>query len=160
MRNNFFRRATENPEALAAYAKFLRGEKLVESAAQGFSSLAFQDKMHRIQAELPGWIQKSGQQAQAMPLIENIKARIKDRKWQEADKVADELLALMSAGAKTDAASSGFTIAAFQDKDAPDSRGTPRLGKFGTTGDGDALDPKTEGIHEEKAIPRSGQSGG
>ena len=37
-RNNFFRRATENPEALAAYAKFLRGEKLVESAAQDFLS--------------------------------------------------------------------------------------------------------------------------
>jgi hypothetical protein len=115
-RDNFFRRATENPEALGAYAKFLRGEKLVEAAARGFSSLAFQEKMHRIQAELPAWIQKSGQQAQAMPLIENIKSRIKERKWQEADKVADELLALMSAGAKTDAASSGFTIAAFQDK--------------------------------------------
>ena len=41
MRNNFFRRATENPEALAAYAKFLRGEKLVESAAQGFSASGF-----------------------------------------------------------------------------------------------------------------------
>ena len=41
MRNNFFRRATENPEALAAYAKFLRGEPLVESAAQGFSGAGF-----------------------------------------------------------------------------------------------------------------------
>jgi len=115
-RNNFFRKATENPEALAAYAKFLRGGELVESAAKGFSGPGFQDKMHRIQAELPGWIQKSGQQAQAMPLIKNIKALIKDKKWQEADKVADELLALMSAGAKTDAAGGGFTIAAFQEK--------------------------------------------
>ena len=115
-RNNFFRKATENPEALAAYAKFLRGGELVESATKGFSGPGFQDKMHRIQAELPGWIQKSGQQAQAMPLIKNIKALIKDKKWQEADKVADELLALMSAGAKTDAAGGGFTIAAFQEK--------------------------------------------
>ena len=115
-RNNFFRRATENPEALGAYAKFLRGEPLVESTAQGFSGPGFAEKMHRIQTELPGWIQNSGQQAQAMSLIKNIKALIKDRKWQEADKVADELLALMSAGAKTDTASSGFTIAAFQDK--------------------------------------------
>ena len=93
MRNNFFRRATENPEALGAYAKFLRRETLVESAAHGFSGPGFGDKMHRIQTELPGWIQKSGQQAQAMPLIKNIKALLKDRKWQEADKVADELLA-------------------------------------------------------------------
>ena len=48
MRNNFFRRATENPEALGAYAKFLRGETLVESAAQGFSGpgLARQDAPH------------------------------------------------------------------------------------------------------------------
>ncbi|MGO8751163.1 MAG: Spy/CpxP family protein refolding chaperone [Thermoguttaceae bacterium] len=106
-RNNFFRRATENPEALGAYAKFLRGEPLVESAAQGFSGPGFQAKMHRIQTELLGWIHKSGQQAQAMPLIKNIQALIKGRKWQEADKVADELLALMNgdspAKAKTEA---------------------------------------------------------
>jgi hypothetical protein len=94
-RNNFFRRSTENPEALGAYAKFLRGEPLVESAAQGFSGPGFQDKMHRIQAELPGWVQKSGRQTQAMPLIKNIQALIKDRKWQEADRVSDELLTLM-----------------------------------------------------------------
>ena len=100
MRNNFFRRATENPEALAAYAKFLRHEPLVETASTGFSSEAFQDKMHRIQKELPGWVQKSGQQAQAMPLIQKLKAFIKDRKWQEADKVADELLSLMSQSEK------------------------------------------------------------
>lgn len=52
--------------------------------------------MQRIQRELPAWVQKSGQQAQAMPLTEKIKALMKDRKWQEADKVADELLALMT----------------------------------------------------------------
>ncbi len=95
MRDNFFRRATENPEALAAYAKFLRHESLVESAPTGFSSQAFQDKMHRIQKELPAWVRKSGKQAQAMPLVRKIEAFIKDRKWQEADKVADELLKLM-----------------------------------------------------------------
>ena len=100
MRNNFFRRATENPEALAAYAKFLRHETLVETAPTGFSSAAFQDKMHRIQTELPGWVQKSGQQAQVMPLIQKLNAFIKDRKWQEADKVADEILSLMSHGEK------------------------------------------------------------
>jgi hypothetical protein len=42
MRDNFFRRATENPEALAAYAKFLRHAPLVETAPTGFSSEAFQ----------------------------------------------------------------------------------------------------------------------
>ena len=94
-RDNFFRQATENSEALAAYAKFLRGEKLDESAA-GFSSEAFQAKMHRIQRELPTWVQQSGQQAKVQPLVKKLEAYIKDRKWQEADKVADELLLLMS----------------------------------------------------------------
>jgi Spy/CpxP family protein refolding chaperone len=115
LRNNFFRRATESPECLTAYAKFLRGEALVEATAQSFSA-AFQEKMHRIQAELPNWIQKTGRQTEAMPLIHSVMALIKERKWQEADKVADELLALISAGAKTGTASGGFTIAAFQDK--------------------------------------------
>ncbi len=95
MRNNFFRRATENPEALAAYAKFLRRETLVETST-GFSAAAFQDKMHRIQRELPVWVQKSGQQAQVMPLTEKLATLIKERKWHEADNVADELLLLMS----------------------------------------------------------------
>jgi hypothetical protein len=109
LRHNFFRRATENPEALAAYAKFLRGEPLVEAAAQGFSASALQDKMRRIQTELPGWIQKSGQEARAMPLMQKLQRLVKDKKWQELDKAADELLALMkgesSAAAKTGALS-------------------------------------------------------
>jgi hypothetical protein len=99
MRNNFFRKATENPEALAAYAKFLRGEPLVESAATGFSSEAFQAKMRTIQEELPGWIQKSGKQAEAMPLIQKLQALLKAKRWQEADQVADEVLALMKGNA-------------------------------------------------------------
>jgi hypothetical protein len=96
MRNNFFRQATENPEALAAYAKFLRRETLLETAPTGFSADAFQAKMRRIQKELPAWAHKSGQQAKAMPLTQNLEALMKDKKWQEADKVADELLSLMS----------------------------------------------------------------
>ena len=96
--NNFFRRATENPEALAAYAKFLRGEKLVESA--GFSGSSFQEKMRTIQAELPGWIQKTGRPAEAMPLVQKIQSLAKDKQWQEADKTADEVLALIK-GAPT-----------------------------------------------------------
>ncbi len=93
---SFFRRATENAEALAAYAKFLRHEPLVETAPTGFSAEAFQDKMHRIQRELPGWVQASGKQAQAMPLTQKLNALIKERKFQEADKVADELLLLIA----------------------------------------------------------------
>jgi hypothetical protein len=96
MRDNFFRRATENPEALAAYGKFLQHAALVESAPTGFSSAAFRGKMRRIQKELPGWVQRSGKKARAMPLTEKLQASIKGGKWLEADKVADELLSLMA----------------------------------------------------------------
>jgi hypothetical protein len=95
MRDNFFRRAAENPEALAAYAKFLRHEPLVEASTTGFSSEAFQAKMRRIQKELPEWVRESGQQRQAMPLAQRLQALIKDRNWLEADKVADEILGLL-----------------------------------------------------------------
>ena len=53
MRNNFFRRATENPEALAAYAKFLRRETLVETAPTGFSSNCRMAADHASQARIP-----------------------------------------------------------------------------------------------------------
>ena len=94
-RGNFFRRATENTEALSAYAKFLRGETLVEIAT-GFSAAAFQDKMHRIQSELPAWVQRSGQQARVMPLTQKLNVLVKERKFEEADRLADELLALIA----------------------------------------------------------------
>jgi len=94
MRDNFFRKATENPEALAAYAKFLRGEKLIEST-KGFSSEAFQAKMRRIQTEVPDWVKKSGEQAKVMPLIQKLNTHVKAKEWQEADSVADEILLLL-----------------------------------------------------------------
>ena len=100
LRNKFFRKATENPECLAAYGKFLRHETLVETAATGFSASNLQDKMHRIQKELPDWAQKSGQQAQATARMARITALLKDKKWQEADKAADEVLSLISPGGK------------------------------------------------------------
>ena len=100
MRNHFFRRAAEGPEPLAAYGKFLRGERLVESAATGFSSEALEAKMRRIQTELPEWVQKSGKQAQAMPLVQKMQTLIKDKKWQDVDKVADEILSLISPAKK------------------------------------------------------------
>ena len=94
-RDNFFRRATENPEALAAYAKFLKHMPLLEAAPTGFSSETFQKKMRRIQAELPGWVQRSGKKAQGQPLIEKLSAQIKGKQWQEADKTADSILKML-----------------------------------------------------------------
>jgi hypothetical protein len=54
--------------------------------------------MHRIQKDLPAWVRTTGRQAEAMPLSKKLQALIDDRDFQGADKVADELLALMSSG--------------------------------------------------------------
>jgi hypothetical protein len=100
-RNNFFRKATENPEALTAYAKFLRGETLVEKANTGFSATNLQAKMQRIQAELPAWVNgNSDRQKRATSLFQKLQPLIKGKKWQEVDKVADEILSLISSPAK------------------------------------------------------------
>jgi hypothetical protein len=96
MRSHFFRRAAEDPEPLAAYGKFLRGEPLVETAPTGFSPEVLQAKMQRIQKELPAWIQSSGQQALVKPRMEKLKAMVKDKQWQEVDKAADEILILIT----------------------------------------------------------------
>src|ERR1022692_2655584 len=51
--NNFFRVATENKEAVAAYRKVLGGKQLVESppSRNSFSALAFQLKIREIQKD-------------------------------------------------------------------------------------------------------------
>jgi hypothetical protein len=98
-RENFFRRATENAEALAAYGKFLRGEELVES--KGFSGPGVQEKMRRIQGELQGWAQNAtpAQRVQATAQMQKLQGLVKQKNWQELDKAADEMLALMHGGA-------------------------------------------------------------
>jgi hypothetical protein len=99
-RDNFFRKATENPEALAAYAKFLKHGTMVETASSGFSAALLQEKMHRIQKEFPAWIQKSGKQAKAAPLMQKLSTLLKDKKWRELDEIVDEVLSMMAQGEK------------------------------------------------------------
>ena len=77
-----------------------------DTAGSGFTIAAFQDKMHRIQEALPDW-EKSGQQATVMPLIQKLNALMKKKQFHEADKVADELLAVPSAATQSDTAAPG-----------------------------------------------------
>ena len=116
MRTHFFRRAAEDPEPLAAYGKFLRGEVLNESDPSGFSVEMLEAKVHRIQAGLPAWIQKTGRQSEAMPLMKQMQSLMKERKWQEVDKVADEILSLVSSTAKSNNSTPG--TAGAQDEEA------------------------------------------
>lgn len=96
MRNHFFRRAAEDAEPLAAYGKFLRGEALNESDPSGFSVEVLEAKMRRIQSELPAWMQKTGKQAEATALMQKVQSLMKEKKWQEVDRAADEVLALLT----------------------------------------------------------------
>ncbi len=90
-----FRVMTEGEEALQAYRKFLRGERLTEAA----TTTSFMDrlpaKIHRIQKELPTWIQKTGKQAQAQPLMQKLDAAVQANDFKEAEKIADTLLSLL-----------------------------------------------------------------
>lgn len=99
MGGHFFRRVAEDPEPLAAYAKFLRGESLVETAPTGFSPEVLQAKMQRIQKELSSWIQATGKKTEVMPLVQKLQASSKEKKWQDVNKTADEILALISPAA-------------------------------------------------------------
>lgn len=95
---NIFRLATENKEAIAAYRKFLNGEALEERKPPegSFDPAKFISKIERIQKEAPAWAQKRGSDAEIRPLMAKLDSLIKQSKFQEADKQADAILALIA----------------------------------------------------------------
>ncbi len=94
---NPFRRVAESDNALAAYRKFLRGEILNEaplSASQSPSG-SLPDKIHKIQAALPAWIEAHGPE-RVKPLMEALDRAIKAKRWDDAAKTADDILKLLA----------------------------------------------------------------
>ena len=60
-KNMSFRVVTEGEEALRAYRKFLKGDPLIEAKTEALTLLErLPPKIHKIQKELPAWIQKTG----------------------------------------------------------------------------------------------------
>jgi hypothetical protein len=97
-RNMDFRVVTEGEEALRAYRKFLRGERLVEVVSPTSSYLErLPAKIHRIQRELPAWARKTGNRAKAEALTRRLDTALKAKDFTEAEKVADEILELLPA---------------------------------------------------------------
>lgn len=96
-KNNLFRRATENEEALASYRKFLKGESLKERTrpANMFSVKRFQQKIQTIQSEAPAWVRKTGNMEQMHRLMTQLDSSIKGQRIEDADKTADEILQLI-----------------------------------------------------------------
>jgi hypothetical protein len=92
-KDNPFRKAAENDIALAAYRKFLRGAKL-EQAPIPIPALPPADlpeKIHKIQATLPGWIQKNGP-SQVKDSVERLGRLLQAQRFDEAAIVADSIL--------------------------------------------------------------------
>ena len=98
MKNTFFRRATENDEAISAYRKFLAGKQLTEQAksATVFSPAKLQQKIQTIQNQIPAWVQKNKRTEPVQAMMLKLEAHIKANRFLDADKQANELLNLLS----------------------------------------------------------------
>lgn len=94
-----FRVVTEGPEALAAYRKFLKGDRLTEARIETSSYMErLPVKIRRIQKELPAWIQKEGSQEkmeQAQALMRKLDEHLKAKDFQKAEDTADAILKMM-----------------------------------------------------------------
>ncbi len=94
MKTMSFRVVTESEEALQAYRKFLSGEPLIEGETRAGLQERLPPKIHRIQKELPVWMQKTGNQA-AAALMKTMQRQMEAKNWEEVEKTADAILKLM-----------------------------------------------------------------
>jgi len=92
-----FRVVTEGEEALRAYRKFLKGEPLIEAKSEGLTLLErLPPKIHRIQKELPAWMEKTGNKEVAA-LMQQLEKQLKAKNFEEVEKAADAILKMMGA---------------------------------------------------------------
>jgi uncharacterized Fe-S radical SAM superfamily protein PflX len=97
MKNMSFRVVTEGEEALQAYRKFLRGDPLIEAKTETSTLMErLPTKIHKIQKELPAWLQKTGNK-EALALMQQLEGNLKAKNFEEAEKTADSILKMMSA---------------------------------------------------------------
>jgi hypothetical protein len=93
-RANPFRAAAEAPDSLTAYRKFLSGETLVEGDYM-FPNLP--ERIQIIQTELPAWIgQNPSRQAEIEALLLQLNQYLEENNYEEASRVADEILAIIT----------------------------------------------------------------
>jgi len=96
MKNMDFRVVTEGEEALRAYRRFLKGDPLFEAQTEALTLLErLPPKIHRIQKELPAWIQKPGNQEKAAALMQTLERHLKAKNFEEAEKTADSILKMI-----------------------------------------------------------------
>lgn len=99
-KENFFRKATENPEALGAYRKFLEGRPLLEQSrpASQFSPRRLQEKIRIIQAQAPVFMQNAANQDlrfRFQSLMQRLDSAIKNNRFEDADSISTEVILLL-----------------------------------------------------------------
>ncbi len=98
MGRNFFRRATEGADAIAAYRRFLSGQALREDPPKPFSLAAFREKLQVMQARLPGWVQRTGRREEAEIFSRRLDEQMKSGDLAAADATVQRMLALIASG--------------------------------------------------------------
>jgi hypothetical protein len=101
MKKMDFRRVTEGDDALHAYRKFLKGEPLIEAPLTASLMDRLPPKIHKIQKELPAWMEKADPEdkQKAAALMQKMGERLKAKELDEVEKTADSILKLMGMSA-------------------------------------------------------------
>jgi hypothetical protein len=92
--SNPFRKIAEGSDALAAYRKFLDGEKLGEAQVPDLLSTLpanLRVKIQKVQAALPSWLQKHGP-AQIQDNFDILGQALGDQRFNDAEKAIDAIL--------------------------------------------------------------------
>lgn len=124
-KGNPFREATERPDAIAAYRKFLRGEALVEKPLEesyrNGQSLV-QKLMRALPAKIESFLRAGGDPRVIQPKVQRIEQDMQAGRLDAMKRGLDELEATFAAkageqapGARA-AGAAGFSVAALQDK--------------------------------------------
>ena len=88
-------RATNSKGAIAAYKKFLKGQRLSEEEVKESDLTNLQRKTRQISAGLPSYVGKGGDPAKIMPLMQKLQQRVHQGMAEEAERAADEILELI-----------------------------------------------------------------
>ena len=94
--NNPFRKVAEADASVAAYRKFLKGEELKEEPmpVPKIPSAELPQKMRLLQQQLSAYVDKNGP-ARVSSLMQRLDQQMKQQKFAEAEKTADEVLQLL-----------------------------------------------------------------
>ena len=127
-RNIPFRIVSEGEESLQAYRKFLKGEALIEGPTVASLTDRLPPKIHKIQAELPAWIEKTGN-TEAAALMQKMMEQLKAKNFEEVEKTADSILKMMDGSAQSAENKPQQTPPTSSPSDDPKKRLTEKVGR-------------------------------